>query len=186
MDKIIFATSNQGNLSAIGARKCVSPVHKLKAIIVKLAASICVQSLCTFISISYILFILRIDMGDKIPMIYLSGILGSVLGVSLGFFIGSATSASESAKMGMTMGISMTSCFLSGLMVGNMKAVIEENCPIINVVNPASIISDLFYCLSIYDDYSRYIERAVLLLIMSVVFAAGGFLMTRRKKYASI
>lgn len=183
---IFAATSNQGNLSAIGARKCVSPVHKLKAIIVKLAASICVQSLCTFISISYILFILRIDMGDKIPMIYLSGILGSVLGVSLGFFIGSATSASESAKMGMTMGISMTSCFLSGLMVGNMKAVIEENCPIINVINPASIISDLFYCLSIYDDYSRYIERAVLLLIMSVVFAAGGFLMTRRKKYASI
>lgn len=183
---IFAATSNQGNLSAIGARKCVSPVHKLKAIIVKLAASICVQSLCTFISISYILFILRIDMGDKIPMIYLSGILGSVLGVSLGFFIGSATSASESAKMGMTMGISMTSCFLSGLMVGNMKAVIEEKCPVINVFNPASIISDLFYCLSIYDDYTRYIERAVLLLIMSVVFAAGGFLMTRRKKYASI
>ncbi len=183
---IFAATSNQGNLSAIGARKCVSPVHKLKAIIVKLAASICVQSLCTFISISYILFILRIDMGDKIPMIYLSGILGSVLGVSLGFFIGSATSASESAKQGMTMGISMTSCFLSGLMVGNMKAVIEEKCPVINVFNPASIISDLFYCLSIYDDYSRYIERAVLLLIMSAVFAAGGFLMTRRKKYASI
>lgn len=183
---IFAATSNQGNLSAIGARKCVSPVHKLKAIIVKLSASICVQSLCTFISISYILFILRIDMGDKIPMIYLSGILGSVLGVSLGFFIGSATSASESAKLGMTMGISMTSCFLSGLMVGNMKAVIEEKCPVINVFNPASIISDLFYCLSIYDDYIRYIERAVLLLIMSVVFAAGGFLMTRRKKYASI
>lgn len=183
---IFAATSNQGNLSAIGARKCVSPVHKLKAIIVKLAASICVQSLCTFISISYILFILRIDMGDKIPMIYLSGILGSVLGISLGFFIGSATSASESAKLGMTMGISMTSCFLSGLMVGNMKAVIEEKCPVINVFNPASIISDLFYCLSIYDDYSRYIERAVLLLIMSAVFAAGGFLMTRRKKYASI
>ena len=142
--------------------------------------------LCLIFLHCYILFILRIDMGDKIPMIYLSGILGSVLGVSLGFFIGSATSASESAKMGMTMGISMTSCFLSGLMVGNMKAVIEENCPIINVINPASIISDLFYCLSIYDDYSRYIERAVLLLIMSVVFAAGGFLMTRRKKYASI
>ena len=183
---IFAATSNQGNLSAIGARKCVSPVHKLKAIIVKLAASICVQSLCTFISISYILFILRIDMGDKIPMIYLSGILGSVLGVSLGFFIGSATSASESAKQGMTMGISMTSCFLSGLMVGSICAVIEEKGPVINVFNPASIISDLFYCLSIYDDYSRYIERAVLLLIMSAVFAAGGFLMTRRKKYASI
>jgi ABC-2 type transport system permease protein len=71
-------------------------------------------------------------------------------------------------------------------MLGNMKTVIEQNATIINKINPAALISDLFYCLNIYDDYKRYTEKFVTLLILSVIFTIGGFLLTRRKKYASL
>lgn len=180
------ATSNQGNLSQIGARKCVSPTNKLKAIIANLLAAFCVQVICTFISITYIVFILKIDMGNRIPMIYLSGATGSLTGISLGFFIGSIGRVSEGAKIAASMSLTMFCCFLSGLMVGNMKAVVEQYCPIVNKLNPAAVISDLFYCLSIYDDYTRYMEKTATLLVMTFIFTAGGFLMTRRKKYASL
>ena len=183
---LFAATSNEANLSAIGARKCVAPTHKLKSIIANLLAAFCAQVICVFISITYIVFILKIDMGDKIPMMYLSGAAGSFLGVSMGFLIGSIGRMSEGVKVGISTSFSMFCCFLSGLMVGNMKALLESRCPVINKINPAAVISDLFYCLAVYDDYSRYMEKMVTLLIMSAIFITGGFLLTRRKKYASI
>lgn len=180
------ATSNQGNLSAIGARKCVSPTHKLKSIFATLLAGYLVQLLCVILSTSYILFVLKVDMGDRIGMIYLSGALGTLAGVGLGFFIGSIGGFNENTKMGVAMTFTMLCCFLSGLMVGTMKAIIALKAPLVNKINPAAVISDLFYCLTVYEDYTRYTEKALTLIIMGIVFTVGGFLLTRRKKYASI
>lgn len=183
---LYIAINNQGNLSAIAARKCISPTNKLTSITASLLASFVAQVICVSIGITYILFILKVDMGDKIPMVYLSGVVGSLTGVTMGFFIGSFGRLNQNVKMAISMSVTMLSCFLSGLMFGNMKAVIEQNAPIINKINPAALISDLFYCLNIYDDYKRYTEKFVTLLILSVIFTIGGFLLTRRKKYASL
>lgn len=183
---VMTATSNQGNLSAIGARKCISPAHKLISTVAGLGSSFITQAICTVLSITYIMFILKVNMGDNYFMIYLSGILSPMAGTALGFFIGSIGRASEGAKVGIGTSFVMVLCFLSGLMVGNMKPLIEENIPIVNRINPAALISDLFYCLMIYDNYDRYIQTAASLLAMTVIFTAGGFLLTRRKKYASL
>ncbi len=181
-----IAILNQGNLSAIGARKCISPTPKLRGIISSLISAYLVQVTCVFISTTYILFILKVDMGDDIAMVYLSGAIGALAGVALGFFIGSIGRMSEGVKNAITMSGTMFCCFLSGLMVGNMKAVVEAFCPIVNRINPAAVISDLFYCLAIYDDYKRYSQNVISLLIMTVIFTVAGFLLTRRTKYASI
>ena len=183
---LYIAINNQGNLSAIAARKCISPTNKLTSITASLLASFVAQVICVSIGITYILFILKVDMGDKIPMVYLSGAVGSLTGVTMGFFIGSFGRLNQNMKMAISMSVTMLSCFLSGLMLGNMKTVIEQNATIINKINPAALISDLFYCLNIYDDYKRYTEKFVTLLILSVIFTIGGFLLTRRKKYASL
>ena len=183
---LYIAINNQGNLSAIAARKCISPTNKLTSITASLLASFVAQVVCVSIGITYILFILKVDMGDKIPMVYLSGAVGSLTGVTMGFFIGSFGRLNQNVKMAISMSVTMLSCFLSGLMIGNMKSVIEMYVPIVNRINPAALISDLFYCLNIYNDYRRYTEKFVTLLILSVVFTIGGFLLTRRKKYASL
>ena len=186
MSGLHVATANQGNLSPVGARKSVSPTPKIKLIVSHLLAAYLTQLICVIISITYILFVLKGDMGSKIGFIYLSGAVGALVGVTLGFFIGAIGKMSEAIKTAIALMISMVSCFLSGLMVGNMKGVIALYCPIINKINPAAVISDLFYCLSIYDDFSRYISNIIVLLIMSVIFTTGGFLLTRGRKYASI
>lgn len=183
---LYIAINNQGNLSAIAARKCISPTNKLTSITASLLASFVAQVVFVSIGITYILFILKVDMGDKIPMVYLSGAVGSLTGVTMGFFIGSFGRLNQNVKMAISMSVTMLSCFLSGLMIGNMKSVIEMYVPIVNRINPAALISDLFYCLNIYNDYRRYTEKFVTLLILSVVFTIGGFLLTRRKKYASL
>ncbi len=181
-----IAIGNQGNLSQIAARKCISPTHKLISLTSNLIASCAAQIVCVVISITYIMFVLGENLGDKIPLIYLSGIVGAIAGVTCGFFIGSIGRMSESIKSSISMSVTMVLCFFSGLMVGNMKVLVEEHFPILNRVSPVALICDMFYCLNVYDNYDRYIEKLVSLIIISVIFTIGGFLLTRRKKYASI
>ena len=86
----------------------------------------------------------------------------------------------------MIFAVTMPLCFLSGLMMGNMKIIIQNNCPILNKINPATIITDSFYSLAIYESYDRFIFDIISLLIFVIIFIMAGFLMTRRKKYASL
>ena len=177
---------NQANLSQIGARNNCSPVNKLVSTLSALCGSCIAQSLCIILTVSYLAFVLKIDFADRLGFVYLSGIIGGWVGVTMGFFVGSIGRLAEGAKVGILMSFSMTCCFLSGLMVGNIKADIAAFAPWINKINPAAIISDSFYCLNVYSDYSMYIEKIVSMLILIACFTIGGFLLTRRRKYASL
>jgi ABC-2 type transport system permease protein len=138
------------------------------------------------ICVSYLAFVLKVDFGDRLWLVYPSAILGGITGVSFGFFVGSLARVSEKAKGAILVSISMLLCFCSGLMMGNMKAVIAENIPWFNNINPAAVISDCFYCLNIYEDYDRFISKLITMAAISVMFIVLGFVTSRRKKYASI
>ncbi len=183
---VLCATRNQGNLSAIGARKSVSSKHGFVTLLSSFIAAYITQLISVIIAVSFVVFVLKINLGDNIPMVYLSGAIGALAGVSIGFFVGSVGRASENVKGAAATAVSMFMCFLSGLMIGDMKATVQEHCPIINRINPAALTSELFYCLTLYDDYRRYTENAVSLLIISAVFITGGFLLTRRKTYENL
>lgn len=183
---VLCATRNQGNLSAIGARKSVSPKHGFVTLLSSFIAAYITQVISVIVAVSFVLFVLKINFGGNIPMVYLSGAIGALAGISIGFFIGSVGRASENMKSTIATSVSLFLCFLSGLMIGDMKAVVQEHCPIVNRINPAALTSDLFYCLTLYDDYRRYTESAVSLLIISAVFITGGFLLTRRKTYENL
>lgn len=181
-----IAINNQANLSPIGARRNCSPTPKLVSMLAALIGSFIVQAICVIISVSYIAFVLKVDFGARLPLVYVSGIIGGITGVSMGFFVGSFGNMSEGIKVGISMAFSMICCFLSGLMVGNMKAILAEKAPWVNEINPAALISDSFYCLDVYSDYDRYIRKSVTLLIICAAFILTGSLITRRKKYASV
>ena len=183
---IYVAIDLQANLSAKGARISCSPTNKLVAITANLLSKFAEQAISVIITITYLLLVLKIDLGDNIPLIYLSGIIGGTVGVSFGFFIGSFGKMSESAKSALATAIPLVSCFFSGLMISNMKGVVAMTAPWFNEINPAAVISDTFYCLTIYDDYERFTQKIITMLIMTAVFTAGGFLLTRRRRYASL
>ncbi len=183
---IYVAIDLQANLSAKGARISCSPTNKLIVITANLLSKFAEQAISVIITITYLLLVLKIDLGDNIPLVYLSGIIGGTVGVSFGFFIGSFGKMSESAKAALATAIPLVSCFFSGLMINNMKAVVAMTAPWFNEINPAAVISDTFYCLTIYDDYERFTQKIITMLIMTAVFTAGGFLLTRRRRYASL
>ena len=130
--------------------------------------------------------ILDIDLGNNYLAILATNFMGSLIGICLGLMIGCIGKLTFSAKIGICTSTTLLTGFLSGLMFGNMKDVIEQNAPILNRINPAAVLSDAYYCISVYNDTLRYQRCMITLLIMSVLFLGIAFLGVRRERYDSI
>ena len=181
-----ISVRNQANLSALGARKNCSPTPKSVSLAASLTASLIAHFLCMIICVTYLVFVLRVDLGSRLPAVYGTALLGGSAGVAMGFFIGSIGRLGKDAKFGINMAVSMVCCFLSGLMIGNTKAYFAEKAPWINRINPAAMISDCFYCLNLYNDDARFHGKLLALFLFTLLFAVLGVCLSGRKRYASI
>ena len=112
--------------------------------------------------------------------------VGSLIGVAFGIFIGSLGHMREAAKVGIMLSVSMVASFLSGLMASQIKNVVEQYCPIVNRINPAALITDALYCMSVYNNPERYGKDLLILTIMAVLLVVSAFVMVRRERYDSI
>lgn len=180
------AIGQQANLSELGARKNCSATPKSVGILASLTGTWIVQSICMIICVSFTAFVLKVDYGDRLPLVYVAAICGGILGVAFGFFIGSIGRMKQGAKVGICMSVSMTMCFLSGLMVANMKPIMAEKAPWFNNINPAALVADSISALNLYSGYRVFVTKVVTMLVISLIFYVLGLLMVRRRKYASL
>lgn len=187
MAGIIVATENQGNQSALAARKNISSTRKSATIFFELLAAVVFEFLMNTVGYLYDTFILKIEgLDSQFPLALLTIFVGVFSGVSLGYFIGALGKRGKNEKAGILFAVTMPLCFFSGLMVGNMRMIIDEYIPIINKINPAALIADSFYCLSIFEGHERYTQNMFCLLLISLILIGSGLLFTRRSRYASI
>lgn len=176
----------QANLSALGARRSITPTHRLKLILVDMTVLFLIHFFNILILNLYIVKVLGISLGDNIGALLVVDFMGSMIGVSLGIAFGCLSKLSTDMKMGLTVALSLIPGFLAGLMFGNMKNVIELHCPIINRLNPAAVLSDAFYCMSVYNDAHRFLRSIGILAVMSALFLLVAYLGIRRERYDSI
>ena len=181
-----IGNSCQANMSSIGARTNASPVSRSTFQVASLLATYLVQTAVTLIGLTYMIFILGIEFGGDIPMIYVTTAIATLVGTALGFFAGNIGSMAVEKKESILVAISLTGCALSGLMYGDMKVIIAEKMPIINKINPAAVISDSYYCLNMFGTNGRYAETIIYMLGISIVLVGLGLIMGRRNHYDSI
>ncbi|WP_230399595.1 ABC transporter permease [Novisyntrophococcus fermenticellae] len=176
----------QANLTPLAARRCITPTHKLKIIVSDMAGVLIIHFANVSILVLYLRFILGIGFaGEMGKMLLVSGI-GSMIGVSLGILVGSAGRMTENLKIGIMLGVSMTCSFLSGLMIGGMKDIVEKHAPLVNRLNPAALITDAFYCINVYDNPERFYRDLGTLAVLGVLMLAGAYLIVRKECYESI
>ncbi|MEY8412620.1 ABC transporter permease [Lachnospiraceae bacterium 62-26] len=176
----------QANISALGARRSITPTHKLTLILIDMAVLFIIHFFNILILCLYVTKALKISLGDDIGSLLLVDFMGSMIGVCLGVAIGCLARISYSLKIGVCVLLTLFPGFLAGLMFGNMKNIIELNCPIINRINPAAVLSDAFYCMGIYNDMERFTRCLVILAVMSILLLTVAFLGIRRERYDSI
>ena len=113
-------------------------------------------------------------------------LLGAMTGVSLGMVVGSMHRLTAGMKTLILVAVPLFLCFLSGLMIGEMKYTIERSFPIINRLNPAALISDALYFLNVYNDPAALRTRLLLLAAFAAVMTFLAFVSLRRTRYESI
>ena len=174
------------NMSNKGKRVGVSPVSKFKMILATLGASFVTQLIGVMLLFIFTIFVLNIDYGSNIFLVILLAIVGSFAGLSLGLFVSSILKKNENTKLGFIIGLTMVCSFFAGMMGITMKYIIDKNIPILNQINPVSMITDGLYVLYYYDTLDRYIFNIISLLIFSFVLIFISFIFLRRQKYDCI
>ena len=181
-----IAVNHQANLSAVGARRSCSGTPKLIAVLASLMGYFVSEIACVSVTVTFLVFVLKVDFGDRLPWVYLTGVCGGMMGVAMGFCFGGIGKWSQGAKTGIIMALNMTLCFLSGAMVPGIKGLLITRSPIVNALNPAAVVCDSLYYLSVDADLTRYFGKLLAMLIFTAVFVLLGFLLTRRRQYASL
>lgn len=178
-------TMNEANLSYQGARINISPTSKLKNLSMGMFISFITHYINMLLLFAYLVFVLNINFGSQTNSILLVMALGTFVGISLGSLVGNAFKISENAKISILVSITMALSFLSGMMIIDIKYLIQENVPFLAYINPVSLITDSLYALY-YSNADRFDFNVICLIIVGVVISVISFIMMRGKKYDSI
>lgn len=173
-------------LKGNGKRTTISPAKKSSIVFSSILASFIVQLLTLGLLYVYTIFVLNVNYGDDIGYIILLSLVGSLAGISLGLFLGTHLKSSENTKTGIMIAITMAGCFFAGMMGVGMKYVIDKNFPLLNLINPANMITDGFYALYYYTSYNRYWLNITSLLIFSAIAIVLSCIKIGRARYDSI
>lgn len=176
----------QANVSVLGQRRNMIPIHKLKSIMADFAACEIVQYSIVLLLLAYMQLVLKLKFGDNLPQILLLLLLGTSYGIMFGIFIGSLPRLGEGMKIGVLVCVGLAFSAMSDLMISGIKDGIEHTIPIINDINPAALITDSFYALNIYETNERFFGNIIFLGAGIVLFTLVSYAMVRRSRYASL
>ena len=174
------------NMNSVGKRTAVSKVGKGKLLLGSLLASYIVQMLSLLILLVYTIFVLKVDYGSDIMHVILLIAIGSLASLTLGLGVSTMLKTNENAKTGILIAITMLWSTLSGMMGITTKYVIDKNIPILNILNPANMITDAFYSLYYCDTLNRFYSNIISLLVFSLIMIIISYESLRRQKYDSI
>ena len=174
------------NMQAVGKRTAVAPIKKGELIVSSLLASYLIQLMGLAILFIYTILVLKVDYGTHFILVIVLALVGSLAGLTTGVGVATLLKTNENAKIGILIALTMLECFLSGMMGITMKYIIDKNIPILNLINPANMITDGLYSLYYYDTFNRFYFNIFSLLIYSLVIIGLSVIKLRRQKYDNL
>jgi ABC-2 type transport system permease protein len=176
----------QANLSPLGARMALTPVHKLRALTSSMLASVAIHVLSLFVLVAFMWLALGVDFGAQLGSVILFCVVAGYMGVAFGAFVASIARGSDGVRLGILLAVSLGSSTIAGMVHPSIKYAVTEAVPVLQYINPANLVSDALYALYYYGGGSRFVLNLLLMLAFSAVFTVIVFFVTRRQKYASI
>ena len=174
------------NMNSTGKRISASPINKTKQLISSLLSAYIVQIIGLLLLFLFTIFILKVDYGKNLLYVIITSLCGALSGLSLGVATSTLFKTNENAKTGIIIAITMLFCFLSGMMGITMKYIIDKNIPLLNMINPANMITDALYSLYYHNTFDRFYKDILSLLIFSFIMILISIKGLRRQKYDNI
>ncbi len=176
----------RSDLSVAGMRIQISAVSREKLILANVLSGITATSVCSFIAFCYMSFILGIDFGTRTALVLLTLFLGNILGVTFGSAIAAIPKITENAMTAISVTVSVFGCFLSGMMMSDVKYMVLKHAPFVAAINPAGRISDAFYSLYCYSSLNRYYSNVTAIILMIGLFLLLSIVSWRKMEYEKL
>lgn len=176
----------QADCSLVGARRNVAPTKKMKQVFIDFFSTYLVYCVMCAVILAFCIFVCKRDFGSNLGLIFLGTCVGSFTGMAVGIVIATFVKGTIQKKEGLCTTFFLVSSFLGGLQAGSITYTLEKNCPIINRINPATLIVNAFKSLAVFGDYRQYAVNVITLLIIGLLCLTISILKLRRGKYASI
>ena len=179
-------TMTQANLSALGIRRSVSPLPKLRQLLAEFLSS----WLCSFLSLTvamlYIRFGCRISLGGREWAAVGACLVASFAASAFGTLLGALPKIPTGAKHGLCTALACILSLFSGLygqFAMQLSDQIAQHAPVLSLINPAQQITNLFYDILYYDNFKPFFTTAGILAAMSLVCLAVATVLLRRQRY---
>lgn len=176
----------QANQSSRAARMAMTPVHKIRYLLCDFLLCLLFEMVFILLIYGYMAFFLDIAFGNHLIETLSILLLGCLSGNSIGTLIGCATTKNLNFKTGLLTAITMTGSFLSGMMMVQIKYLVQLYAPWVNAINPVAMITDGLYSLYYYGIDERYLTNVLSLVCVIIVFYGLSFVMIRKKRYESL
>ncbi len=171
--------------SFVGKRVSVSSVKARRLLTANLGAIFTVHLTSILLLLVYFIQVLGVIPRKHLLILFLICLFGSILAISLGAFIHVFFKVNKTIKRGGINVIIFGGSFAAGLMFTELKYYIMSNFPLINLINPASLITDALYYLYQFEDYNKVIRNMLVLIVWSIILSFIAFVPIRRNYYAS-
>ncbi|HHX53117.1 MAG TPA: ABC transporter permease [Erysipelothrix sp.] len=176
----------EANLSTEAKRNVVAPIKKYVSLFAALLVAWLINMVVIIILMLVVHFVLNVNLGDQIGPILGLVSLAALTGVGFGTLIGVSNKRSMDLKVGIGISLTMAMSFLAGMMVMQMKIIIQRVAPIVNQINPVALITDAMYSLYYYPTLDRYFTNMIWLAGVTIVFIGATFFFIRGKRYDSL
>lgn len=174
---------NSSEGSACGKRKKCSPADQRIIILAVLCSYFIFHIFLVSFCITYVHFILKINLGSKLILTYIAGVFAALLGVSIGFFTEYFINRKKQRNINaLYYVISLGSCFFSGLMINTIPAMVNKYAPWFNYINPATIITRALFSLQAYEGYTQYLISIISMFLGTLILVTGGLILAGGNK----
>lgn len=173
----------EANLSTVAKRNVMSPSNIKTKLLSALLVAWIINTIVLVITILVLKYLLNVDFGTNYSGLMVLILLSALCGVSFGTLIATGVKADVNKKEGMGIGLTMLMSFMAGMMVSDIKMLIQRNIPILNKINPVAIITDALYSIYYYSDMARFYQNISYLGLVTFVFIVLTAVFTRGKRY---
>lgn len=177
------------NTSALGARRSVGAISHGKVVAATILASWLLCFACLLVTYFFIRFVCKVDFGDRDLLCIGAVAVASLTATGLGCVVSAIPKVPDDGKSGILTGLVCFSALFAGLYGQPTMALadsISQNFPIIELINPATQISQAFYSVMYYDTPLPYLGHLAVLMAMALLFFLLSAQSLRRQRCASL
>ena len=183
---ISIADTLQANLSKLAMRFSASPVKRFRSYVSRMLMCIVFNTISNLLYVYFVLLILKIPFITNFTATILLIIYANILGASLGLCIGSIPIGTPFTKTIFCVFTSLALSLLAGMINPSIKIAIDTAVPILEILNPISLLTGNLYNINILQEYSLIVPFLAVYTGFIGICLCIAFLNSRKVCYDSL